>query len=308
MNDSMTATVGLSKERVEAVDLKYGDHQPHRGPDGVEIYYELRGQGPQLTIVNNFFIISPLWRNFTQRLVKGHRILTYDLRNQGASSPAGEALQFSSHVQDLTDLLDALGVAATYLVGTSISTLICRDFAIAHPDRVLGLVLVGPVFCPFGSKRRKYLTKSWLNSLENSGPGALFDHIYPLIYNDRTIENGGTPTYLAIRERFLALNSHEQVRKNLTASLTTDDDPSKLRQVKCPTLLLAGDGDFLSSPTSLEATAKIMPDARVEVINFAGHVPYFEATTAFEDSVQNFIAETEARHGKRDHRADGRQR
>jgi 3-oxoadipate enol-lactonase len=306
MIDQFVETDGLSKERVEATDLKYGDHQLHRGPDGVEIYYELRGQGPPLTIVNNFFIISPLWRNFTQRLAKHSRILTYDLRNQGASSLAGETLQFSSHVQDLTDLLDALEIPATYLLGTSISTLICRDFALAHPHRVLGMVLVGPVFCPFGSKRRKYLTKSWLNSLENGGPGALFDHIYPLIYNDRTIENGGTPTYLAIRERFLALNSHEQVRKNLAASLTTDDDPAKLRQVRCPTLILAGDGDFLSSPTSLEATSKIMPDARVEVINFAGHVPYFEATTAFEASVGDFIAETEARHGRRDPQADGR--
>jgi pimeloyl-ACP methyl ester carboxylesterase len=285
---------GLNKERVESTDLKYGSDL-FAGPDGTELYYELRGRGPQITIVNNFFIISPLWRNFTRQILGRHRLLTYDLRNQGASSPAAGQLHFSSHVQDLTNLLDFLGIEKTYLVGTSISTLICRDFALAHPERVKGLVLVGPVFCPFGSKRRKYLTKSWLNSLENGGPGALFDHIYPLIYSDRTIENGGTPAYLAIRERFLALNSHEQVRINLSASLTTDDDPAKLRNVRCPTLLLAGDGDFLSSPTSLEATARIMPDARVQILPFAGHVPYFEATAAFENSVLEFLAATEAR-------------
>ena len=101
-----------------------------------------------------------------------------------------------------------------------------------------------------------------------------------------------------ILPRTLALNSHEQVRINLSASLTTDDDPAKLRQVKCPTLLLAGDGDFLSSPTSLEATARVMPDARVEVIDFAGHVPYFEATAAFESRVQNFINETEVNRAR----------
>jgi pimeloyl-ACP methyl ester carboxylesterase len=294
MNARTPESEGLTKERVEQSDLKYGGQDLFEGPGGVELYHELRGRGPQLTIVNNFFIISPLWRNFTRRLQEQHRLLTYDLRNQGASSPATGSLAFASHVEDLEHLLDFLGIDQTYLLGTSISTLICRDFALAHPERVKGLVLVGPVFCPFGSRRRKYLTRSWLNSLEMGGPGALFDHIYPLIYSDRTIENGGTPAYLAIRERFLALNSHEQVRINLQASLTTDDDPAKLRDLRCPTLLLAGDGDFYSSPTSLEAAARIMPDARVQILPFAGHVPYFEATAAFETSVLEFLASVEA--------------
>lgn len=286
----------LVKFRTWFSDLKYGNQEKFHGTDGAELFYELRGQGPNLTIVNNFFLTSPLWRNFTKQLVQSNRILTYDLRNQGVSTPAGEKLHFSSHVQDLANLLDSLGIEKTYLLGSSISTLICRDFALAYPERVLGLILVGPVFCPFGSKRRKYLTKSWLSSLQNGGPSALFDHIYPLICSDRTIENGGTPAYLAIRERFLAMNAHKQTRVNLQASLTADDDPSKLRQIARPTLLLAGDGDFLASTSSLEATAKLLPQAWVEILNFAGHVPFFDATAAFESSVQNFITERETRH------------
>jgi pimeloyl-ACP methyl ester carboxylesterase len=286
----------LVKFRCWFSDLRYGRGQSFQASDGVELSYELRGQGPNLTIVNNFFLTSSLWRNFTKQLVQHNRILTYDLRNQGASSPAGDKLDFSTHVQDLANLLDALGIEKTYLVGTSISTLICRDFALAYPERVQGLILVGPVFCPFGSRRRKYLTKSWLASLKNGGPAALFDHMYPLIYGDRTIENGGTPAYLAIRERFLAMNPPEQMHQNLQASLSADDDPARLRQIPCPTLLLAGDGDFLSSVSSLEATAKLLPHGKVDILNFAGHVPFFEATAAFENSVQNFITEQEAQH------------
>lgn len=284
----------LVKFRCWFSNLKQGRQKKLQSSDGVELSYELRGQGPNLTIVNNFFLTSPLWRNFTRQLVQHNRVLTYDLRNQGASTPVKGKLDFSSHVRDLVNLLDTLGIEKTYLLGSSISTLICRDFALAYPERVLGLILVGPVFCPFGSRRRKYLTRSWLNTLHNGGPAALFEHIYPLIYCDRTIENGGTPAYLAIRERFLAMNGHEQTRVNLEASLAADDDPSKLRRIPCPTLLLAGDGDFLSSATSLEATAKLLPHGRVEILNFAGHVPFFEATAAFESSVQSFITEQEA--------------
>jgi pimeloyl-ACP methyl ester carboxylesterase len=291
---------GHDRPGLERLDRRYGGYRRHRASDGVELAYELRGEGSPLTIVNNFFVLSPQWRNFTKRLVKRHRILTYDLRNQGASWPATDGLQLANHVQDLKSLLDGMAVAKTYLLGTSLSTLICRDFAIAYPDRVLGLILVGPAFCAFGSKRLKYLTRSWLNSLEQGGPGALFDHMYPLIYNNRTIANGGTPAYLALRDRFLATNPHEQARTNLSALLTANDDAAQLRRVQCPTLLLAGDGDFLSSPTALEAAARIMPQARVEMIPFAGHVPYVEATTAFENSVEQFIAEQEGGYEQRD--------
>lgn len=280
---------------IENLDLRYTVRKPLQGRAGIELYYEQYGEGSALTIVNNFFVISPLWRNFTRYLAKRHCITTYDLRNQGASSLAEKEVRFDDHLEDLACLLEQLGRQKTWLLGTSTSTLICRDFALLHPERVQGLVLVGPLFCPYGSRRRKLLTKSWLASLEHGGLKGLFAHIYPLVYSDRTIETGGSPGYLALRERFLALNSVEQVRANLQASLTTDDDPNKLRQLACPTLLLAGEADFLTCPSSLEAACKLLPRGELELLPFAGHVPYFEATEAFEQAVHAFIA----RHGER---------
>lgn len=285
----------MDKDTIEAYDLKYGSSRLAL-PDGGELYYERYGQGPALTVVNNFFLISPLWKNFTKKIACDARILAYDLRNQGSSSVVEGDIPFSSLIDDLRDLLDGLGIEKTYLLGTSTSTLICRDFALAYPERVRGMVLVGPLFCPYGSQRRKYLTRSWLNSLDSGGTAGLFAHIFPLVYSDRTIETGGTPAYLALRERFLAVNSKAQLSQFLKASLTTDDDPQKLRRITCPVLLMAGEADFLSSPMSLAASCDLMPDARLEIIDFAGHVPYFEATGRFEQLVQGFVEEIEARH------------
>jgi 3-oxoadipate enol-lactonase len=279
---------------IEALDLAYVGCERFRTGDGIEIYHERRGaDGPTLTIVNNMFIIAPLWRNFTSTLVEEHQILTYDLRNQGGSSVVDRELEFGEHVGDLRALLDALEIEQTYLLGTSISCLICRDFTLAHPERVKGLILCGPTFNPLGSKRRKYLTKSWLASLENGGAAGIFNHFYPLVFGDYVIEHGGTAAYLAMRERFLAVNSQEQLRSNLTASLTTEDDPTKLREIECPTLLMSGDGDFLNSPSSLEGMTRLLRRAEIDVIPFAGHVPYFDATDRFEQSVRRFIANCE---------------
>jgi 3-oxoadipate enol-lactonase len=283
----------VKESTITSYDLRYGTSRLTTR-DGTELYYEVRGSGPPLVIINNFFIIAPLWRNFTRMLEKSHTIVSFDLRNQGASSQTSGDIAFTSLVEDVGDVLDHLGIAQAYLIATSTSTLIARDFALAHPERVKALALVGPLFCPYGSRRRKFLTRSWMASLERGGVAGLFEHIFPLIYSDRTIESGGTPAYLALRERFTAVNSHGQLEQFLRASLTTDDDPAKLRRLSMPVKLIVGEADFLQSPSSLAATISLLPRGQLDMIAHAGHVPYFEATERFETSIAALVASLEA--------------
>jgi 3-oxoadipate enol-lactonase len=263
----------------------------HRTADGCELYYELRGSGPLLTFVSTIYVVGTAWRSFTGRLAQDHQILSYDLRNQGAST--GDAGSFLRHAEDLRSLLDGLGVDRTYLVGTSISTLICRDFAVRYGDRVAGLILTGPPFSPWGSSRRRRVTKSWLAALEYGGPRALFDLLYPLVFGDKALGEGGSGAYLALRERFLAINTANQLRANLTDSLEADDDIASLRTITAPTLLLTGDDDFLVARSTLEEIARAMPRATVEIFAECGHLPYFEQPDRFQDSISRFVAAVE---------------
>ncbi|MFG2985986.1 alpha/beta fold hydrolase [Streptomyces sp. NPDC048258] len=278
---------------IESWDLAYDGRQAlHRTEDGSELYYELRGtEGPVVTLVSTIYVVSTAWRNFTGNLVGDHRLLSYDLRNQGASE--GHPAEFAQHTEDLKSLLDDLGIERTYLVGTSISTLICRDFANAYPERVAGLVLVGPPFSPRGSSRRRRIAKSWLAALDAGGPRALFDLIYPLVFGDKAIAEGGSGAYLALRERFLAINSAAQLRANLREALGAGDQVERLTGIEAATLLLSGDDDFSTTESTLDATAAIMPNAAVEIIRECGHLPYFEQPEAFQDAVARFVASVE---------------
>ncbi len=259
------------------------------------LYYETRGSGSPVTLVNNFFMVAPFWRAFTARITEKHLVVGYDLRNQGKSICPGAPVRPEHHIDDLARLLDHLEISRTTLVGASASTLIARDFALAHPDRVSALVLVGPIFNASGGARRRRLVKSWLRSLAAGGPAQLFDHVFPLIFSEQTIENGGNATYLAIREYFLVVATPEQAGVNLEASLALSDDPARLRDIRCPTLVVTGDADFLTSPTSLAGIATLVPDCTTEVLPFAGHVPFFEASEACEETVLAFLADVDAR-------------
>jgi 3-oxoadipate enol-lactonase len=281
-------------EQVESWDLGYsGEQSVHRTPDGIDLYYEHYGDGPWLVILSGGFVVSTVWRNFTRRLVKTNTVLAYDARNQGASETGDGS--YENHLSDLESLLDGVGVDQAYVLGVSFSTLLARDFAVQNPDRVKGLIQCAPAISAYGSKRRDYLLKAWLAALEAGGPAGLFAAVYPFIIGDRTIARGGSATYLALRDRFLAVNSHAQLRANIEGGLQADDDPDKLAKLKCPVLLFTGDNDFNVCRSSLEDQAALIPDARVEIIERCGHSPYVEAPDVFESIVQNFIAEIEDR-------------
>jgi pimeloyl-ACP methyl ester carboxylesterase len=281
-------------DQIESWDASYsGTPNLHRTEDGVEIYYEQRGEGPLIVILSSAFVISTAWRNFTERLVEKNTVLSYDIRNQGASSEAEGT--YANHLNDLKSLVDGLGVEDAYVLGVSFASLMARDFAYENPDRVKGLILCGPALSAYESNRRRFHLKNWLAILEAEGPGGLFAATYPFIVGDRTIARAGTPAYLALRDRFLALQSKAQLRTNLKGAMEADDDPEKLRGLKCPTLLFTGDDDFNIGRGGLEDLAALIPDARVEVIERCGHVPYFEQTEEFERIVQTFVTEVENR-------------
>ncbi len=283
------------------LDVRYLSNAVLGLPGGGELYYEDRGEGPAITLLNNFYIVSPVWRNFTGMLAPDFRLITYDLRNQGASSSGPDPVSFDDHVEDLRRVLDHLGIERTYLVGTSISTLIARDFALAYPERVAGLMLVGPAFSPNGGLRRKLISRSWLASLESGGTKRLFDHIYPLVFPDQMIHQGGEATYLALRENFLSLLSVSSIRENLEASLAVKDDPAVLAGMAVPTLFINGDGDFAWSRSVIEDALACVPGSREVTLSRAGHVPFFDDPDGFQRAVGDFVRELEARTSAVEH-------
>jgi 3-oxoadipate enol-lactonase len=272
------------------LDLRYLQRPPLRTPSGDEFYYEQHGtKGPQLTFVNNFFLVAPMWRTFTQELVQHNRILTYDLRSQGASCGGSPDVKWTEHVEDLEALLDGFGIERTYLVGTSISALLCRDFAIAHPERVAGIVMAGPTCSPIGGYRRSAVTRSWINTLEAGGTKALWDHLYSMVFGEKTMQALGTPGYLGLREAFVSLHSVDSTLANLHSSLQASDDPDLLSQVGCPIRLVIGEDDFLWNTTSIGQAERLIRSGSTTVLPHTGHLPYMESTAGFEAAVQSFI-------------------
>jgi pimeloyl-ACP methyl ester carboxylesterase len=80
----------------------------------------------------------------------GHRMLAYDARGHGDSSPAPDpqAYRYPELAGDLVRVLDDAGLKSAVLAGASMGAHTALAVALAHPERVAGLVLITPAYDP----------------------------------------------------------------------------------------------------------------------------------------------------------------
>lgn len=108
--------------------------------NGIDMYVEVAGSGPDVLLLHGFPDTHALWRNQVPALVAaGFRVIVPDLRGFGRTEiPAGGAAscRIETLVADVMGLLDALCVQKVRLVAHDWGAVIGWAFAIAHPERV----------------------------------------------------------------------------------------------------------------------------------------------------------------------------
>ena len=114
--------------------------------DGVVLRGEQAGDGPPIVLLHG---LSATRRNVVQgsrHLIKrGYRLIAYDARGHGASSP-GSSYEYAELVDDLEAVLDHLGIDRTALVGSSMGAATAMAFTLEHPERVAALVQITPAY------------------------------------------------------------------------------------------------------------------------------------------------------------------
>lgn len=117
--------------------------------DGIELNVREVGAGAPIVLVHGLPSNIGDWAGVPDALAAlGHRVVVYDRAGYGWSSrpPVADGnYSLASNASDLGALLDELGIERATLVGWSYGGGVVQTFALAHPDRVSGLVLLGSV-------------------------------------------------------------------------------------------------------------------------------------------------------------------
>jgi pimeloyl-ACP methyl ester carboxylesterase len=117
-------------------------------PDGAQLAWEERGEGPLFVLVNQFFGGPELFTALLDDLARDHRLVTYDIRGIGASSREGP-YDFETDARDLEALIEEVGPPALVMATADGINRAVRA-AVARPDLIT--VVVSPAGNPVGRK------------------------------------------------------------------------------------------------------------------------------------------------------------
>jgi 3-oxoadipate enol-lactonase len=118
---------------------------------GVRLAGEERGEGPPIVLLHGLTATRRYVVMGSRALERaGHRVVAYDARGHGHSSPAPapDAYTYELLAGDLGAVLDALGIERAVLAGASMGAQTALRFALEQPERVLALGLITPAFDP----------------------------------------------------------------------------------------------------------------------------------------------------------------
>jgi pimeloyl-ACP methyl ester carboxylesterase len=103
---------------------------------------------PPLVLVHGLAVSHRYLMPLAAKLAGHHPIHVIDLPGFGLSSDPGRVLNVAEHADHLADWLEATGLPPTVVLGNSFGCQVAVDLAVRYPDRVRGLVLVGPTMDP----------------------------------------------------------------------------------------------------------------------------------------------------------------
>ena len=220
-------------------------------------------------------------RPYVRLLAERHRLIAPSHPGFGRSSLPDwlDAVDDIAYVY--LELVERLGLARVGLVGASIGGWIAAEIATKAPAWLDRLVLVAPVGVKLGPPDRLdipdifAMPQEQLHRLLHHDPEAMREE--PSQMSDEALR-------IMVRNReALALLTWEPWMHNPKLR-------HRLYRVRVPTLFLRGASDGLVSADYVGGYARIVPEARVETITAAGHLPQLEQPASFASTVLSFLA------------------
>jgi pimeloyl-ACP methyl ester carboxylesterase len=240
----------------------------------------IKGEGAPVVYLHGLF--GQEWDGFLDDLAAHRRV--YAPAHAGAEET--DDLEHLDGIPDLLlyydDLFDRLGLERVDLIGHSFGGMVAAEYAATFRDRVGKLVLIDAMgLWRDDAPVRDHLLVSPANLVK-------------LLFNDPAKPE--VAAKLAMPTERDAMNTALVQRYGALASTAHFIHPiperglkRRLRRIKADTLVLWGAQDALVPPAYAAEFAALIPKARVQMVEKAGHVPQIEQRQVVSEHVVKFL-------------------
>jgi 3-oxoadipate enol-lactonase len=253
--------------------------------NGLDIHYEIEGEGPPIAFVHGLGATSSVWHAQRMTLSKYYKVIVYDRSGSGRSQKACDDYSIDAWADELAGLLDHLVVPSAVVVGHSLGSMVAQRFAGKYSERTKALVLAGGE-AELGAEAKKILTER-ARSIEANGLMAVVGSWLCAVLSAATREANPALTGL-VREMFLSNDARTYARHCL--ALRDGAVRSDHSRITCPTLLTIGDQDLVTPLSWQQQIAARITNSRIRIIPNTAHMTMLESPAAFNTVLLDFLA------------------
>lgn len=203
-------------------------------------------------------------------------VYTLELPGHGRSEgPGRDTIQ--GYAETVVAFLDAVGVEHTIVVGHSMGGAIAQTLALEFTDRITSLVLVAT-----GARLR--VAPTILDGIQSNFEGAaeLITHF--------AWGSGASPALTELGQQAILKAGPDVLLSDFTAC-DNFDVIKRLEEIKVPALVIVGTADQLAPPKYARFMAERISNARLALVEEAGHMVMLERPAETAQAVRDFLIE-----------------
>jgi 3-oxoadipate enol-lactonase len=272
------------KDTARMTNVTYGSVEVN----GAQLSYEVAGAGPPFVMLHGHLLDRRQWDHEFGRFAADYLVMRFDARGFGQSSQPDAPFAF---YEDLRGLMDTLLIERAVLMGCSGGGATIIDFALAYPDRVAALLLVGSGLGGYPMPTEPPLLAVEMREAFSRGDIARAVELALRMWTDG---EGRTPEQVnpAVRERTREMHQQLFARPRMEEEARGLAPPAvgRLTELLAPTLVIVGANDLGFIREIADVITAQAPNARKVVIPDAGHHPNMEHPELFEQVVREFLA------------------
>ena len=271
----------------QVLDFLYGKPNSERvAVNGVRLFCRQEGSGEPLVLISPLGGDSSFWARQVDDLARSFRVVTFDGRGTGISTPCPDQCSVEDLADDLIALLEHLKIGKGHLVGLALGGLVGIEVAARRPDLVGSLVLASPYAA--ADQQVRDITEQWRDLAREQGMEELFESCMQWVFS----------------AGYLSRNRAELDKLKTFFRLTTQDPDSfcqlslagvrydarpVLAKVSCPVLIMRAGADRILGAGHAGELANGLPDARLVTIDEAPHFLTWECAGKFTSAVVSFL-------------------
>jgi pimeloyl-ACP methyl ester carboxylesterase len=257
-----------------------------------ELAYEITGfsEGVDVLLIHAGVTDRRSWQDVVKRLAPRHRCIAYDMRGYGETQYEHE--DGWSPVADAVAVLDAAGVGEAVVVASSMGGQTAIDLALGHPDRVAGLVLIGPAIrgAPYPELVDGPTAElnSQIEAAEAAGDVAEVNRLEARMWLDGPTADEGRVVGPA-RDLFLEMNGRALRAENPGKQAQIPAAWPRLGEITVPTLIMIGRLDAEDILAINEPAATMIPHAQLLWLDDVAHLPQLESDPTTLEEIAKFV-------------------